>query len=58
MLYKVVDESIFEKIFGASTSKEAWDVVKKVFKCQPSYTCSNTTSSVGGHADEGFRKCI
>jgi len=32
ILYKVVDESIFEKIVGVSTSKEAWDILKKVFK--------------------------
>jgi len=31
MLYIVVDESIFEKISSASTSKEAWDILE-VFK--------------------------
>lgn len=29
---KAVDESGFEKIAGASTSKEAWDTLQKVFK--------------------------
>ena len=32
MLYRAVDEAIFEKIVGASTSKEAWDLLEKVFK--------------------------
>jgi len=32
MLYRVVDEAIFEKIAGASTSKEAWDILEKAFK--------------------------
>jgi len=32
MLYRVVDESCFEKIASASTSEEAWDTLKKVFK--------------------------
>jgi len=32
MLYRVVDESIFEKIVNASTSKEAWDILEKLFK--------------------------
>jgi len=32
MLYRAVDESIFEKIVGASTSKEVYDILKKVFK--------------------------
>lgn len=32
MLYRAVDEAIFEKIAGASTSKEAWDILEKVFK--------------------------
>jgi len=32
MLYRAVDEAIFEKIVGASTSKEAWDILEKVFK--------------------------
>jgi len=33
MLYRAVDESIFEKIVGgASTSKEEWDILEKVFK--------------------------
>jgi len=32
MLYRVVDEAIFEKIVGASTLKEAWDIFGKVFK--------------------------
>ena len=32
MLYRVVNEAIFEKIFGASTSKELWDILEKVFK--------------------------
>jgi len=32
MLYRVVDETIFDKIVGASTSKEAWDILEKAFK--------------------------
>jgi len=32
MLYRAVDEAIFELIAGASTSKEAWDILEKVFK--------------------------
>jgi len=32
MLYRAADEAIFEKIVGASTSKEAWDILEKVFK--------------------------
>jgi len=32
MLYRVVDESIFEKIASTSTSKETWDLLEKVFK--------------------------
>jgi len=32
MLYRTIDEGIFEKIVGASTSKEAWDILEKVFK--------------------------
>jgi len=32
MLYRTVDESNFEKITSASTSKEVWVILKKVFK--------------------------
>jgi gag-polypeptide of LTR copia-type len=32
MLFRAVDESSFEKIAGATTSKEAWDILEKVFK--------------------------
>ncbi|KAI5405406.1 hypothetical protein KIW84_052259 [Lathyrus oleraceus] len=32
MLFRVVDESGFEKIVGSTTSKEAWDTLEKVFK--------------------------
>ena len=32
MLYRVIDEVIFKKIVGASTSKEAWDILEKAFK--------------------------
>ena len=32
MLYRVVDEAIFEKIDGASTSEEVWDIWEKAFK--------------------------
>ena len=32
MLFWAVDESSFEKIASATTSKEAWDTLKKVFK--------------------------
>jgi len=32
MLFRAVDESSFEKIVNATTSKEAWDILKKVFK--------------------------
>ena len=32
MLFRAVDESGFEKIAGATTSKEAWDTLEKVFK--------------------------
>jgi Domain of unknown function (DUF4219)/gag-polypeptide of LTR copia-type len=32
LLFQAVDESGFEKIAGASTSKEAWDTLQKVFK--------------------------
>ncbi|KAK8602035.1 hypothetical protein V6N12_051857 [Hibiscus sabdariffa] len=32
MLFRAVDESGFEKIAGATTSKEAWDTLGKVFK--------------------------
>ncbi|GMI80153.1 hypothetical protein HRI_001684600 [Hibiscus trionum] len=32
MLFRAVDESGFEKIAGATTSKEAWDILEKVFK--------------------------
>ena len=32
MLFRVVDESGFEKIARATTSKEAWDTLEKVFK--------------------------
>ncbi|KAE8721174.1 hypothetical protein F3Y22_tig00016637pilonHSYRG00095 [Hibiscus syriacus] len=32
MLFRAVDESGFEKIAGAATSKEAWDILGKVFK--------------------------
>jgi predicted AlkP superfamily phosphohydrolase/phosphomutase len=32
MLFRAVDESGFEKIVGATTSKEAWDNLEKVFK--------------------------
>jgi gag-polypeptide of LTR copia-type/Domain of unknown function (DUF4219) len=32
MLFWVVDESGLEKIVGAITSKEAWDILEKVFK--------------------------
>jgi hypothetical protein len=31
-LYQAVDESAFEKIAGAETSKEAWKILEKVFK--------------------------
>ena len=31
-MYKYVDKSIFEKIIGASTSKEVWDILVKVLK--------------------------
>jgi hypothetical protein len=31
-LFQAVDESGFEKIAGAATSKEAWDTLEKVFK--------------------------
>jgi gag-polypeptide of LTR copia-type len=32
MLFRAVDELGFEKIAGAITSKEAWDILEKVFK--------------------------
>jgi len=32
MLFRAVDELGFEKIASATTSKEAWDILKKVFK--------------------------
>jgi len=32
MMYRAIDEAIFEKIVGASTSKEAWNILEKVFK--------------------------
>ncbi|XP_068475202.1 uncharacterized protein [Phaseolus vulgaris] len=32
MLYQAVEEAIFEKTVGASTSKEAWDILEKVLK--------------------------
>ncbi|XP_038878102.1 uncharacterized protein LOC120070273 isoform X5 [Benincasa hispida] len=32
LMIQVVDESGFEKIVGAKTSKEAWDILEKVFK--------------------------
>jgi gag-polypeptide of LTR copia-type len=32
MLFRAVDESGFEKIAGATTSKEAWDILEKMFK--------------------------
>ena len=32
MLFRAVDESGFEKIARAITSKEAWDTLEKVFK--------------------------
>jgi gag-polypeptide of LTR copia-type len=32
MLFWAVDESDFEKIIGATTSKEPWDILEKVFK--------------------------
>ena len=32
MLFRAIDESGFEKIANAITSKEAWDILKKVFK--------------------------
>jgi hypothetical protein len=32
MLFRAIDESGFEKIAGATTSKEAWDILEKVFK--------------------------
>ena len=31
-MFRVVDESGFEKIARATTSKEAWDTLEKVFK--------------------------
>ncbi|XP_068465081.1 uncharacterized protein [Phaseolus vulgaris] len=31
-MYRAIDEAIFEKIVGASTSKEAWDILEKVFR--------------------------
>ena len=34
MLYRVVHESIFQKIVDVSTSKEAWDILEK--GCQAS----------------------
>ena len=32
MLFRAVDESVFEKIARATTSKEVWDTLEKVFK--------------------------
>jgi predicted AlkP superfamily phosphohydrolase/phosphomutase len=32
MLFQAVDESDFEKIADVTTSKEAWDILEKVFK--------------------------
>ncbi|MFQ6636889.1 hypothetical protein Gotur_013140, partial [Gossypium turneri] len=32
MLFRAVDESGFEKITSATTSKEAWDILAKVYK--------------------------
>ena len=32
MLFRAVDESGFEKIVSATTSKEAWDTLEKMFK--------------------------
>ena len=32
MLFRAVDESGFEKIARATTSKQAWDTLEKVFK--------------------------
>lgn len=31
-LFRAIDESGFEKIAGSTTSKEAWDILEKVFK--------------------------
>ena len=36
LLLKAVDESGFEKIVGAKTSKEAWDSGERVQRCTPS----------------------
>jgi Domain of unknown function (DUF4219)/gag-polypeptide of LTR copia-type len=32
MMYQAVDESGFEKIAGAKTSKEVWDTLEKIYK--------------------------
>jgi gag-polypeptide of LTR copia-type/Domain of unknown function (DUF4219) len=32
LLFRAVDESGFAKIVGATTSKETWDILEKVFK--------------------------
>src|SRR4051812_39383731 len=32
MLFRLIDESGFEKIVGSTTSKEAWDTLGKVFE--------------------------
>jgi len=32
VLYRVVDESSFEKIANAMSSKEAWDILEKAYK--------------------------
>jgi hypothetical protein len=39
MLFQTVDESGFEKIAGATTSKESWDILEK--KCSKKPTESS-----------------
>jgi hypothetical protein len=61
MLFRAVDESGFEKIAGATTSKEAWDILEKsVQRSQPSQASASPNSSwrVGEYEDKGVRKCI
>ncbi|GMI79368.1 hypothetical protein HRI_001606100 [Hibiscus trionum] len=61
MLFRAVDESGFEKIASATTSKEAWDILEKsVQRSQSSQASASPNSSlrVGGHEDERVEKCI
>jgi len=47
-------------IVSATTSKEAWDILKKVFKGvdQVKQVRLNSSWRVGEHEDDRVRKCI